>query len=146
MSDKQNPLAVQQIRAAGTPMPGERQQKDKTKKQKASGNRNDMVMHKLQEHDEILHKIDSILQQLDQHNRVGSLERHVCLQLIAQNVCGEDVIRELMAERAENFGLSIKYGEEKVDEGQESESSETDNGSENVSKAEEFEGVEGYNS
>jgi hypothetical protein len=142
MKDK-NPLAVHQIRAAGTPMPGRRQAAQPSKLQLEKRTKNDAILEKLAELEKALFQLNHAIQQLHQAQRVSDLERHVALDLLGQQV-GREAVESLMEKRAEHFGLQVSFQNEKVNENEQDDSNEPDQGNTPLSSPEGYESPENY--
>jgi len=151
MGNKTNPLQVQQIRAAGTQMPGKRQGKKATKKQSKAHGRVDKLEERLSELEKNIEKafgeLNPVLEEMQKEMRIRALEAHVSLDLIGQNVCSKETMESLMEQRAPQFGLKLEFRKEKVEEGDnigEDRTEESGEGCSAVPPTEEYKGTEGY--
>ena len=133
---------VHSIRASGTPMPGTKQGKKATKTQTEKRSKNDEILHRLNQLEQVVMQVTQALQKQEQQARVGALERHVALSILDQQV-GREPIEALMASRAEHFGLQIKFDETKVDDEQ-NEVDEPDTGDLGIPTKDEYGGTEEY--
>ena len=142
MSNDTNPMAVQNIRAAGTPLPGKRQGKKPTKAQAEKQTKADMLIQRIAKLEQGMMQLSQVLQQHEQQVRIGGLERHVALAILEQQV-GRETIESLMNQRAEHFGLKVSFDKE-GEANDENSTNESDQGGSSVSANEEYTGTEDY--
>ncbi len=138
-----NPMAINNIRAAGTQEPGRKQEKQPTKAQAGKRSKMDLLLERVTKLESALMQLSQVLQQHEQQNRVGALERHVCLYLLEQEK-GRETIESLMAERAELFGLQISFDDKEKVEDDQNDTDEPDSSDPVVSESQEYESSENY--
>ena len=137
-----NPMAVTQIRAAGTPMPGSRADKKLTKAQEDKRSKNDMIMETINKIEVSIHELKHLADQSEKAHRISALERHVILDILRQQF-GAEIIESLMTKRAPHFGIEIQFKSEKVNDEQDN-SNESNKGDTPISSPEGYEGPENY--
>jgi len=137
-----NPTGITQIRAAGTPMPGKKQDKKPSKAQAQKKSKNDLILERLAKVEQGLMQLSQVLQNHEQQVRIGGLERHVALNLLEQQM-GREVIESLMQQRAPHFGLQISF-DEQGDNDDQNDTDESSKGNASVPADEDYEGTEEY--